>query len=321
MSFAPAFAVHDLRPQDEIPKQEILAGLATQQKSLPAKYFYDQRGSQLFEEICALPEYYPTRTEIQILQQHAEEISAFLGRHNVLIEFGTGSGQKTRQLLQALAPALYFPVDISREQLLVATAELSSSFPETNITAIVADYTHAFHLPPLGPYAGLPKQIFFPGSTIGNFTPTAACQFLRTVYGLAVPGGLLIGVDLKKDKAILNAAYNDAKGVTAAFNLNLLVRLNREFNADFKLDLFEHHAFYNDEEGRIEMHLVSLVDQTVQVADRQFHFSAHESIHTENSYKYGVEEFQMLAASAGFRPQAVWVDDQALFSVHYLVTK
>ncbi len=320
MSLAPEFAVHDLQPRDEVLEQEILAGLAKQQKALPAKYFYDERGSQLFEEICTLPEYYPTRTEIHILQTHASKISACLGRHKVLIEFGSGSGRKTKLLLQALAPALYFPVDISRQQLLKATAELSASFPETKITAIVADYTHAFSLPSLGKYGALAKHIFFPGSTVGNFTPLEAREFLRTAHGLAAPGGLLIGVDLKKDKEVLNAAYNDAKGVTAAFNLNLLVRLNREFNADFKIDLFQHHAFYNDEEGRIEMHLISLVEQTVNVAGRRFDFQANETIHTENSYKYGVEEFQEIAVGAGFKPKAIWVDDNALFSVHYLVT-
>ena len=320
MSFTPAFAVHDLRPGDDTLRREILDGLGSAQKTLPAKYFYDERGSRLFEEICELPEYYPTRTEIQILRDHAAEIRSRLGAHQLLIEFGTGSGQKTRLLLAALQPQLYYSVDISQEQLLKATAALSVDFPQTKITAIVADYTHAFSLPDLGPKNALAKHVFFPGSTIGNFTPIAAQAFLRGVHELAAPGGLLIGVDLKKSPAVLNAAYNDRKGVTAAFNLNLLARLNREFDANFNLDLFQHHAFYNEQEGRIEMHLLSLVAQTVTIAGRRVAFDARESIHTENSYKYSVAEFQTLAIAAGFKPAAVWVDDEALFSVHYLVT-
>ncbi len=320
MSFTPAFAVHDLRPGDDTLRHEILDGLGSAQKTLPAKYFYDEHGSRLFEAICELPEYYPTRTEIQILRDHAAEIRTRLGSEQLLIEFGTGSGQKTRLLLSALEPQLYYSVDISQEQLLKATAALSVDFPQTKITAIVADYTHAFSLPELGPNNSLAKHVFFPGSTIGNFTPSAARAFLRGVHELATPGGLLVGVDLKKSPEILNAAYNDRKGVTAAFNLNLLARLNREFDANFNLDLFQHHAFYNEKEGRIEMHLLSLVAQTVTIAGRRVAFDARESIHTENSYKYSVAEFQTLAIAAGFKPAAVWVDDDALFSVHYLVT-
>lgn len=320
MSFTPAFAVHDLRPGDDTLRQEILDGLGSAQKTLPAKYFYDERGSCLFEAICELPEYYPTRTEIRILRDHAAEIRTHLGPHQLLIEFGTGSGQKTRLLLATLEPQLYYSVDISREQLLKATAALSVDFPQTKITAIVADYTHSFSLPDLGRDNALAKQVFFPGSTIGNFTPSAAQAFLRGVHELATPGGLLIGVDLKKSPAILNAAYNDKKGVTAAFNLNLLARLNREFDANFNLDLFQHHAFYNEKEGRIEMHLLSLVEQIVTIGGNRIAFDARESIHTENSYKYSVAEFQTLAIAAGFKPAAVWVDDEALFSVHYLIT-
>ena len=318
MSFNPAIAVYDLRPGDVTLRQEILAGLGSAQKTLPAKYFYDERGSRLFEAICELPEYYPTRTEIRILHEHAADIRTHLGPHQLLIELGTGSGQKTRLLLATLAPKLYYSVDISEQQLLKATAALSVDFPQTKITALVADYTHAFSLPDLGPNNALAKHVFFPGSTIGNFTPSAAQDFLRGIHELAAPGGLLIGVDLKKSPAVLNAAYNDRKGVTAAFNLNLLVRLNHEFNANFNLDLFQHHAFYNEKEGRIEMHLLSSVEQTITIAGRQIAFGARESIHTENSYKYSVAEFQTLAIAAGFKPVAVWVDDQALFSVHYL---
>lgn len=319
MSFTPAFAVHDLRPGDDTLRQEILRGLGSAPKTLPAKYFYDERGSRLFEAICELPEYYPTRTEIQILRNYAAEIRNYLGQRQLLIELGTGSGQKTRLLLATLNPQFYYSVDISEEQLLKATTALSVDFPQTSITAIVADYTHAFSLPNPKQNDALAKHFFFPGSTIGNFTPSDAQAFLRSIHELASPGGLLVGVDLKKSPAVLNAAYNDQKGVTAAFNLNLLARLNREFDANFNLDLFQHQAFYNETEGRIEMHLRSLAAQTATIAGTQISFAAGESIHTENSYKYSVAEFQTLAIAAGFKPATVWVDDQALFSVHYLI--
>lgn len=321
MSALAGFAIHDLQPSVPALLQDALLGLEKKQKSIPAKYFYDQRGSQLFEEICKLPEYYPTRTEILILQTYIGEITAYMGKTNLLIELGSGSGIKTRLLLQATRPAAYFPVDISREQLLSASTVLAQEFPDIPITAVCADYTASFGLPELGPLRMVPRRIFFPGSTIGNFTPNEARLFLRSLHHLAQEtGGLLIGVDLKKKKLLLEAAYNDTQGVTAAFNLNLLTRLNRELNANFNLHAFQHQAFYNEEEGRVEMHLVSIREQVVTICGRRFEFKPGESIHTENSYKYTPEEFRELAEGAGFRSRAIWCDDRNLFSVHYFTT-
>ncbi len=314
------FQFHDLHPDSENFRDDVLNGLARLPKALPPKYFYDARGSELFEAICELPEYYPTRTELMMMQAHAPEMARLLGPDCLLIEYGAGSGRKTRVLIEALAPAAYVPIDISRTALRQCAAELAAQYPAVAIAAVCADYSRPFAMPRLDGVAPRRRVIYFPGSTIGNFTRGDALRFLRHAQALAGPGGaMLVGVDLKKDPARLHAAYNDAQGVTAAFNLNLLARINRELDGHFDLTAFEHHAFYDVGEGRIEMHLRSLCEQTIGIAGRAFQFSKGETIHTENSCKYAVGEFQQLARAAGFVPQQCWCDADNLFSIHYLV--
>ena len=310
---------HDLAPGEESFRDAVLAGLARTPKQLPCKLFYDARGSELFEQICDTPEYYLTRTEIAILDARAGEIAGHIGPYCRLIELGSGASRKVRILLGALdRPAAYVPLDISRERLREAADDLAADFPDLKVVAVCADYTRPFALPPLpGPQG---KRVgFFPGSTIGNFEPDAVVRFLANYAELLGPGGeMLIGVDLKKDPAILNRAYNDAAGLNAAFNLNLLVRINRELGGDVDLDRFAHHAFYNEAAGRVELYIKSLADQVVGVAGRRFRFAEGELIHTENSYKYAIPEFRALAARAGFRAVETWTDPAQLFSVHYL---
>ncbi|MFI4948174.1 MAG: L-histidine N(alpha)-methyltransferase [Alphaproteobacteria bacterium] len=312
------FAFHDLAPSEESFRDAVFAGLGQAPKSLPCKFFYDARGSALFEEICRLPEYYLTRTEIAILDRYAGEIAAYIGPHSRLVELGSGASIKVRILLQALAsPAAYVPVDISREHLREAAAQLAADFPKLAVIAVCADYTKAFPLPPLPGPSG--KRVgFFPGSTIGNFEPDAVVRFLAHCAELLGPEGeMLIGVDLKKDSGILNAAYNDRAGLNAAFNLNLLERVNRELGGDIDIDRFEHLAFYSEEKGRMELYLKSLADQTATIAGQRFRFADGELIHTENSYKYAVDEFRALARRAGFVAVHTWTDRDQLFSVHY----
>lgn len=312
------FAFYDLAPGEESFRDAVLKGLARPHKAIPCKFFYDERGSALFEEICQSPEYYPTRTEIAILEDNAAEIAAQMGAYSRIIEFGSGASRKARILLQALdRPAAYVPVDISREHLREAAASLAEDFPQLPVVAVCADYTGPFALPSLPGPAG--KRIgFFPGSTIGNFEPDAAARFLANCAHILGPGGdMLIGVDLKKDRRILDAAYNDRAGVTAAFNLNLFERINHELDGDLDLDRFEHFAFYSESEGRVEIYIRALADQWATVAGRRFSFTAGELIHTEYSYKYAVPEFRVLAARAGFRPVDTWTDPAELFSVHY----
>jgi dimethylhistidine N-methyltransferase len=314
-----SFRYHDLKPDPGSFFEEVVAGLSAPQKYLEPKHFYDPRGSRLFEAICRLPEYYPTRTEIAIMREHAGDFARRIGRGCTLIEYGCGSGRKTGLLIDALQPALYMPIDIAGVQLRSAAARLARAHPGLEVVAVCADYTRKLALPPLGGHAGRRRVIYFPGSTIGNFDPEEARRFMSRARRLAGPGGaMLIGVDLKKDPAVLHAAYNDARGVTAAFNLNLLVRINRELGADFNPSGFRHLAFYNAAAGRIEMHLESLVAQRVRLAGKVFRFRRGETIHTENSYKYSVTEFQRLARRAGYAPDQCWVDARALFSVHYL---
>lgn len=314
------FTFHDLKPDTGNFAEEAIAGLSRPQKTLSPKYFYDERGSALFEQICELPEYYPTRTEMALMRAHAREMAHLLGPECLLVEYGSGSGQKTVQLIEHLAPAAYMPIDISGGQLRRFAADLAARFPRVHVAAVCADYTRAFELPDVARHGARRRVAYFPGSTIGNFTIEEARDFLRRACRMVMPGGaMLIGVDLKKSEALLNAAYNDAQGVTAAFNLNLLARINRELNADFDLAAFRHHAFYNARAGRIEMHLVSVRDQSVSVAGRRFAFSRDETIHTENSYKYSIDEFAKLAGEAGFSAERCWVDPDRFFSVHYLV--
>lgn len=314
------------RPTEDF-SRDVQAGLSAPVKSLPAKYFYDRHGSELFEQICRLPEYYPTRTEKKILREHAREIAAIVGPDVEVVEFGAGAAEKVRLLLDALnRPAGYLPIDISGPHLSAAVAPLARAYPDVTMRVVAGDFTSPLSLPAPLPQARA-RVGFFPGSTIGNFTPEEALGFLRNAAAMlrthGGPGsmggaGLLIGVDMVKDPAVLHAAYNDSAGVTAAFNLNLLQRINRELNGDFDLDAFDHYAFYNPARQRIEMHLVSRVAQTVQVCNQRYAFTAGESIHTENSYKYTPARFRMLAEKAGFRPAAMWTDEDSLFSLHWL---
>ena len=312
--------LHDLSPTNAQFRTAVLDGLAQSQKRLPCKFFYDAEGSRLFDEICTLPEYYPTRTECRILEERARDIAALLGPKLRLVEFGSGAGYKVRLLLRALVdPAAYVPVDISRSQLLTAATSLARDFPSLHIAPVCADYTEPFHVPASTEKIALATSGFFPGSTIGNFSPEQAWHFLAQTRRLLGRGAwMIIGVDLHKDEAVLNAAYNDAAGVTASFNLNLLRRINRELDGTFDLEAFRHHAFYNMAEHRIEMHLISLRDQTVRVGERAFAFVAGETIHTEDSYKYAIDAFQLLAARAGFEPIAAWTDAERLFGIHML---
>ena len=304
-------------PDIEGIRREVLDGLRKPEKSLPSKLFYDERGSELFEEISELDEYYLTRTETAIFIDRIDEIASRVGSGVILIEFGSGNSQKTRILLDhILDPAGYVPIDISQEKLTDSAAAIAAAYPGLNVLPIWADYTHDFDLPAL---EGSRTVAFFPGSTIGNFHPHEAEAFLKRVAELVGEGGgLLIGVDIKKDARILNLAYDDARGVTAAFNLNILAHINREFGAGFRLDRFRHQATYNEEQGRIEMYLVSLEDQTVSLGETEFSFGRDERVLTEVSYKYTVDEFERLAVGGGFHVKDVWTDPNQLFSVQYL---
>lgn len=309
----------DLKPAVGSFLDEVIEGLSAPRKWLFPKYFYDERGSRLFEAICDLPEYYPTRTELAMLETYAPELRRRVGPGSAIIEYGSGSGRKTELVLRAVEPHAYVAIDISGEQLRLAVAGLAERFPGVRMVALCADYTRTLALETIEVLSGTRRIGFFPGSTIGNYPHAEALAFLRSACESAGPGGaMIVGVDLVKDPAILHAAYNDSAGVTAAFNLNVLERINRELGADFELDAFRHRAHYSAEEGRIEMHLVSQRAQTVSIAGRTFHFAAGETIHTESSYKYSVEGFQALAAEAGFDPQHCWIDSGRLFSIHYL---
>ena len=301
-------------------RDDVFEGLSREQKELPCKYFYDDRGSELFNTICGLDEYYPTRTETALLQAHGREMADLIGPGVCLIEFGCGSLLKTRLLLDALrSPAAFVPIDISADHLLQSSAALAADYPNLEVLPVAADFTRPVKLPDKARKASENRIGFFPGSTIGNFDHAGAADFLATVANMVGGGGaLLIGVDLKKDEDILVSAYDDAQGVTAAFNRNVLERINRELGGCFDIETFRHRALYNGAEGRIELHLVSEKDQTVTVHDRDFTFTKGETIHTENSCKYHVEEFSSLAAGAGFRSARTWVDGDGLFSLHYL---
>jgi dimethylhistidine N-methyltransferase len=308
-------AFYDQEPAVEDFRSAVLRGLSRAPKAIPAKYFYDLDGSRLFEEICALEEYYPTRTEVAILQEHAAAIGARLPEGAIIVELGSGSTRKIEVLLDAVRlPRAYVPVDISRDHLLAQSRRLAARRPDLAVIPVCADFVDAFELPEDLP-AG-PRVAFFPGSTIGNFYPAEAVALLAGVRrGVGAGGSLLIGVDLKKDPRVLRRAYNDAAGVTAAFNLNLLRRINRELAGSFDPATFVHRADYDARAGRIEMHLVSDRAQRVEVAGRTFRFQSGESIHTENSYKYAIDEFTALAGRAGFVAAAGWTDPDALFAV------
>ena len=298
--------------------RDLVAGLRATPKRIAPKYFYDAAGSRLFDRITTLPEYYPTRAEMQILRERAGAVAALVPAEGALVEFGSGSSAKVRLLL-ARMPKLraYVPVDISGEFLGEEARRLRAEHSSLQVVPVAADFTKPFALPDA--VRGLPRAGFFPGSTIGNFDPDDAKAFLRNAAGVLGGGAaFIVGVDLVKDEAILNRAYDDAQGVTAAFNLNLLARANRELKADFDLDGFAHHAFFNEEQSRIEMHLVSRKVQQAHVGGATFAFDEGETIHTENSYKYTVDGFLRLAAEAGWRGSDVWTDKDRLFSVHAL---
>jgi dimethylhistidine N-methyltransferase len=301
---------------------EVLTGLRAQQKYILPKYFYDQRGSELFDAICELPEYYPTRTERSIMRQRLGEIAELVGPGAAVIEFGAGSNAKARQLLAHLIePIAYVPVEISGDYASEQAEDLARDFPNLSIIPVVADFTKPFDLPT---HATTPNRnlVFFPGSTIGNFTRNAACELLQVMRQEARAGGaLLMGVDLVKDPSVIRAAYNDRQGVTAQFNLNVLHHLNAGLGANFRPENFCHEAVYDSRFNRIEMRLISLRPQKVAVVGEQIEFAAGEYIITEFSHKYSVDEFAALARQAGLQPEAAWLDDDRLFSVHYLTVQ
>ena len=308
---------YDLYTPQQNMRLEVIEGLMREQKVLPAKYFYDHIGSQLFEQITQQPEYYPTRTELAILEQHRAEIARSIGDVHTLIEYGSGSSRKIQMLLETFTHLdTYMPIDISKDFLMESARQLSERYPALHIKAVCGDYSQSISLPV---EESQKRVIFFPGSTIGNFEPEEAMRFLRHSSRILETGdGFLIGVDLKKSVDVLERAYNDAAGVTAAFNLNMLTHLNQMLEGTFDVTRFDHHAFYNEEKGRIEMHLRSQLDQLVQVGDVTVPFKQGETIHTENSYKYSKEEFETLARQSGFHSVNCWIDDDERFSVHYL---
>src|SRR4051794_10149705 len=297
---------------------DVIEGFTRQPKRLSPKYFYDAAGSELFEQITLLPEYYPTRTELGILGDRGREISALVPKGSALGEFGAGAPTKVRLLLKECAFGAYVPVDISGDFLKAQAAVLRQDFPGLGVYPVTAAITTPFTLPEQ--IAGMPKVGFFPGSTLGNFEPHEACAFLRSARDILGKGAqMVIGVDLEKDERVLYEAYNDKAGITARFNLNLLARINRDLGGNFDLSTFSHRAIYNRERHRIEMHLISRKAQTVRVLGRSFSFRAGESIHTESSYKYSLERFAALARGSGWTPRACWTDPDRMFSVHALV--
>src|SRR4030081_2218813 len=297
---------------------DVIDDLSQHPKRLSPKYFYDATGSELFEQITLLPEYYPTRTELGILRDRASEISAIIPEGAALVEFGAGATTKVRLLLNECAFGAYVPVDISGDFLKAQADALRKDCPGVDLYPVAADFTAPFALPEA--VAAMPKVGFFPGSTLGNFEPHEACAFLRSARDILGHGAqMVIGVDLEKDERVLSRAYNDAAGVTARFNLNVLHRINRELGGNFELSAFIHRAIYNRDRHRIEMHLISRKTQTVRVLGRSFSFRAGETIHTESSYKYSLERFTALARSAGWKPLESWTDNAGMFSVHALV--
>jgi len=291
----------------------VVQGLSQRRKTIPARYFYDRRGSELFEEITRLPEYYPTRTEIALLKAHSADLARLAGRGRTLVDFGAGSTAKTPLILDALAPPAYVPIDISGEFLRDAAAVLARAHPDVDVCPVIGDFTRPLILPRLsGPLTG-----FFPGSTIGNFDHRSAVDLLRSFRETLGEGArLVIGIDTRKDPGLLEAAYDDAAGVTAAFNLNLLHRINRELDGDLPIDAFEHQALWNDRLGRIEMHLRATRDLRFRIAGHRFSMDEGETIHTENSYKYTLEEARLLARASGWEPLASWTDPAGLFRLH-----
>ena len=310
--------VLDLSTERGVFRRDVLDGLSRKEKSLPCKYLYDKRGSELFDEICNLDEYYPTRTEISIMNSSGSEMADAIGPNALIIEYGSGSSLKTPLLLKCLHdPAGYIPVDISGEHLEEAANRINEQFPSLKVMPVCADFTKPFELPKEAD-ATAARVVYFPGSTIGNLSRDAAVDLLRAMYVETDGGKVLIGVDLEKDPDILERAYDDRDGVTAEFNYNLLRRLNRELDADFDVDAFDYDATYNEDAARIEMHLVSRRKQDVSIGNKTVSFEPDELIHTENSHKYSPERFAALAEQAGWRVERVWTDPRKLFSVQLL---
>jgi dimethylhistidine N-methyltransferase len=318
---APALAdAHLPDEQTSVFARDAIGDLSQQPKRLSPKYFYDQTGSELFEAITRLPEYYPTRTELGILRDRGNDIAAIIPKGAALIEFGAGATTKVRLLLEKCAFAAYVPVDISGDFIKAQADALRRDFPDLAVHPVAADFTAPFALP--AAVAGMPKVGFFPGSTIGNFEPQEASRFLRSAREILGSGAqMIIGADLEKDERVLHEAYNDAAGVTARFNLNVLVRMNRELGGNFDLSAFTHRAIYNRERHRIEMHLISKKPQTVRMLGTSISFHPGESIHTENSYKYSIERFTALARGSGWQVRESWTDNNRMFSVHALVAE
>ncbi len=319
---SPAAALLDLEPSSDVFLDEVLSGLRSRPRHLPCKYLYDERGSRLFDQICELDEYYPTRTELGLVRRYGREMADQIDRGVMLVEYGSGSSIKTRILLDHLSdPVAYVPVDISREHLCGVADRLSQAYPHIEILPVCADFTQPFDLPE-SKREPTHRAVYFPGSTIGNFEPCAAQALLRGMASLCGPGGgVLLGIDLEKDAEVLEAAYNDSDGVTARFNLNLLRRINRELDADIDPDAFEHRAVYNRQAARVEMHLVSRRDQDVRVADQSFRFREGESICTEHSHKFTIPGFARIAAEAGLELHRHWTDEDRLFAVLHCVVR
>lgn len=312
--------LRDFAPETDAFLREVVAGLGQPQKQIPSKYFYDEEGSRLFDQITQLEEYYPTVTETKIMNDNIDEIVECIGHGSMLIEYGSGSSEKTKILLDHLDDlAVYIPVDISKDHLTQSAARIARRYPNLEVIPVAADYSAAssFTLP--ASRAVSHKVVYYPGSTIGNFHPHEAADFLERMRHVAGPGGgILLGVDLEKDPAILHAAYNDKQEVTARFNLNVLQRLNNELGANFDLEQWRHRAIYNGDARRVEMHLVSLSAQTVTIGHATFQFETGETIWTESSYKYSVARFEKLAREAGLEVSCVWTDARDFFSVQYL---
>lgn len=315
-------SLQDHEPDTDSFLDAVLAGLSKPRKELPTRFLYDQRGSELFDRICEADEYYPTRTEMTIMRRYIDEMTAAVGPRALIVEYGSGSSLKTRLLLDHLEdPAAYVPLDISKEHLLAAAESIAADYPELEVLPVCADFTRPFTVPkPSKPAEH--TVVYFPGSTIGNFAPESAIKVLRQVADLCGRGGgLLMGVDVYKDEAILRAAYNDREGITAAFNLNILERINRELGGDFNVDAFEHRAVFNPEHSRMDMLLISKQKQLATIDGENFNFDEGETICTEYSYKHPPERFARIAAEAGLEQQKIWTDENRLFSIQYFTVR
>lgn len=320
MSTPAPLEITDLEPSAADLTAAVIEGLSKPQKTLPTAFLYDEQGSELFDQICELPEYYPTRTELSIMDAHLPQMAEAIGPGAMIIEYGSGTGLKTRRLLAALEqPVAYVPVEISREFLMASAAKLDAEFPDLEVLPVCADFTLPFEVP-LAQTRARRRVLYFPGSTIGNFYRDVAIRLLRQMHDeVGQGGGVLLGVDLKKDPEVLEAAYNDAKGLTAEFNLNLLTRANRDLGSDFDVDAFRHRAVWSPSRGAIEMRLYARRPTAVNLGGQRFTFDEGEWIHTEDSHKYDLDEFAQMARRGGFEVQQVWTDKNALFSVQYLV--